>query len=45
MVTHDPAAAAIAERVLFLVDGRVVKELRQSTSQEILGALDELTAA
>ena len=45
MVTHDPAAASIAERVLFLVDGRVVKELRQSTSQEILGALDELTAA
>ncbi len=45
MVTHDPAAAAIAERVLFLVDGRVVKELRRATSQEILHALDELTAA
>jgi putative ABC transport system ATP-binding protein len=45
MVTHDPAAAAIAEHILFLVDGRVVKELRRSTSQEILHALDELTAA
>jgi putative ABC transport system ATP-binding protein len=45
MVTHDPAAAAIADRVLFLVDGRVVKELHAATSQEILRALDELTAA
>jgi putative ABC transport system ATP-binding protein len=45
MVTHDPAAAAIAERVLFLVDGEVVRELRECSSQDILRTLDELTAA
>jgi putative ABC transport system ATP-binding protein len=45
MVTHDPAAAAIAGRVLFLVDGRVVRELRECSSQDILHTLEELTAA
>jgi putative ABC transport system ATP-binding protein len=45
MVTHDPAAAAIAGRVLFLVDGRVVRELRECSSQDILRTLEELTAA
>ena len=27
MVTHDPRAATIADRILFLTDGRIVKEL------------------
>ena len=27
MVTHDARAAAIADRVLFLADGQIVKEL------------------
>ena len=27
MVTHDPRAATIADRVLFLADGLIVKEL------------------
>jgi putative ABC transport system ATP-binding protein len=45
MVTHDPGAAAIAGRVLFLVDGKVVRELRECSSQDILRTLDELTAA
>ena len=27
MVTHDPVAAAYADRVLFLADGRIVDEL------------------
>jgi putative ABC transport system ATP-binding protein len=36
MVTHDPFAAAHADRVLFLADGRVVDELhRPSAAQEI----------
>ncbi len=26
MVTHDPAAAAIADRVVVLVDGRIVRD-------------------
>ena len=28
MVTHDPVAAAYADRVLFLADGRIVDEMR-----------------
>ena len=28
MVTHDPRAAAIADRILFIADGLIVKELR-----------------
>ncbi|WP_369125351.1 ABC transporter ATP-binding protein [Catenulispora pinisilvae] len=28
MVTHDPVAAAYADRVLFLADGRIVEEMR-----------------
>ena len=43
MVTHDAHAAAIADRVLFLADGRIVKDLGPSTSQEILEALQEVT--
>jgi putative ABC transport system ATP-binding protein len=36
MVTHDPFAAAHADRVLFLADGRVVDELVEPTgAQEI----------
>ncbi|MBE1534315.1 ABC transporter ATP-binding protein [Actinomadura algeriensis] len=31
MVTHDPAAAAHADRVLFLADGRIVHELMEPT--------------
>ncbi|RSN58172.1 MULTISPECIES: ABC transporter ATP-binding protein [Actinomadura] len=31
MVTHDPAAAAHADRVLFLADGRIVRELADPT--------------
>ena len=30
MVTHDPVAAAYAERVVFLADGRIVDELRRA---------------
>jgi putative ABC transport system ATP-binding protein len=43
MVTHDANAAAIADRVLFLADGAVVKDLGRSTSHEILQALEEVT--
>ena len=45
MVTHEPRAAAIADRVLFLADGRIVKELPRSTQPEILAALDAITTA
>lgn len=44
MVTHDPQAAAIADRVLFLRDGRIDRDERGLSAQDIatimLGALD-----
>jgi len=43
MVTHDAEAAAIADRVLFLADGNLVKDLGKSTSTEVLSAMNELT--
>ena len=43
MVTHDAHAAAIADRILFLADGLIVKDLGPSTSHEILDALQEVT--
>jgi putative ABC transport system ATP-binding protein len=43
MVTHDPHAAAIADRVLFLADGRIVKDLGQSTAHQILEAMEEVS--
>jgi predicted ABC-type transport system involved in lysophospholipase L1 biosynthesis ATPase subunit len=39
MVTHDPHAAAIADRVLFLADGRVVADIEDPTEDTILDAL------
>jgi putative ABC transport system ATP-binding protein len=36
MVTHDPHAAAYADRVLFLADGRLVDELEQPTADSVL---------
>ena len=36
MVTHDPAAAAYADRVLFLADGRVVEEMTGPTAARVL---------
>jgi putative ABC transport system ATP-binding protein len=45
MVTHDPSAAAIADRILFLADGRIVRELPRSEPAEVLAAMEALTAA
>jgi putative ABC transport system ATP-binding protein len=42
MVTHDARAAAIADRILFLADGLIVKSLGPSTAHEILEALEEV---
>jgi putative ABC transport system ATP-binding protein len=36
MVTHDPSAAAFADRVLFLADGRIVDELESPTAEKVL---------
>jgi putative ABC transport system ATP-binding protein len=43
MVTHEPDAAAYADRVLFLVDGRIVKELKDPTRDSVLDTLRDLT--
>ena len=42
MVTHEPRAAAIAERVLFLADGLIVREARRATAHEIVRAMEEI---
>jgi putative ABC transport system ATP-binding protein len=44
MVTHDAHAAAIADRVLFLADGDVVRDLGPSSAHEILATLEQVTA-
>jgi putative ABC transport system ATP-binding protein len=43
MVTHDPQAAAQADRILFLADGRVVKEIPASTAADVLVAMQEVS--
>jgi putative ABC transport system ATP-binding protein len=43
MVTHDADAAAIADRILFLADGRLVKELGRSSAHEVLEAMEEVS--
>ena len=43
MVTHDPQAAARADRVLFLADGRIVKEIGASTAAAVLEAMQEVS--
>jgi putative ABC transport system ATP-binding protein len=43
MVTHDSGAAAIADRILFLADGRIVKDLGSSTSREVVEAMEGLS--
>jgi putative ABC transport system ATP-binding protein len=42
MVTHDPAAASHADRVVFLVDGRVVDHLEAPTSGTVLEKMSSL---
>jgi len=44
MVTHDPAAAAHADRVLFLSDGYIVDEMSRPTSDEVLEYMKQLGA-
>jgi putative ABC transport system ATP-binding protein len=42
MVTHEARAAAIADRVLFLADGLIVRELRDATAAEVLDVMAHL---
>src|SRR4029450_1815373 len=43
MVTHDAHAAPIADRVLFLADGNIVRDLGPSTAHEILATLEQVS--
>jgi len=45
MVTHDPRAAAIADRILFLADGLIVKDMGSAAEHEVIVAMQELTPA
>jgi putative ABC transport system ATP-binding protein len=42
MVTHDPVAASYAHRVVFLVDGQIVDDMTDPTSQRVLDRLKAL---
>jgi putative ABC transport system ATP-binding protein len=42
MVTHEGRAATIADRILFLADGLIVKELTEATQPEVLGVMATL---
>ncbi len=44
MVTHDPRAAAIADRILFLADGEIVRDMPRSEAGAVIAAMDELSA-
>ena len=42
MVTHEARAAAIADRILFIADGLIVKELREASPADVLAVMNEL---
>jgi putative ABC transport system ATP-binding protein len=42
MVTHDPRAAAIADRILFLNDGLIVKDLGRADAHVVIATMEEL---
>ena len=43
MVTHEPQAATIADRIFFLADGLIVKELGPSSAHDVLEAIEEVS--
>jgi putative ABC transport system ATP-binding protein len=42
MVTHEPRAASTADRILFLSDGLIVKELREGSAADVLTVMSSL---
>ena len=43
MVTHEARAAAAADRILFLADGRIIKDLGSAGEEEILDTIHQVT--
>jgi putative ABC transport system ATP-binding protein len=43
MVTHEARAAGIADRVLFLADGKIVREMVEATPHGIVEAMEEIS--
>ena len=43
MVTHEARAAAVADRILFLADGSIVKDLGGANEEQILETIKEVT--
>jgi putative ABC transport system ATP-binding protein len=42
IVTHDPRAAAIADRVLFLADGAIVRDIADADEAQIVDAMKDV---
>ena len=42
MVTHDAAAAAVADRILILVDGKIVSDREQLSADEVLDLMKQV---
>jgi putative ABC transport system ATP-binding protein len=43
MVTHDVRAATIADRIVYLADGRIAKDAGRSSAAEIIAAVEEVS--
>jgi putative ABC transport system ATP-binding protein len=43
IVTHDPRAASIADRILFLADGQIERELGRSEPHDVIAAMEALS--
>jgi putative ABC transport system ATP-binding protein len=43
MVTHDARSASIADRILFLADGNIVRELPRSEPSAVISAMEEIS--
>jgi len=44
MVTHEARAAVIADRILFLADGLIVKELTDASAEDVLTVMSTLSS-
>ena len=44
MVTHEARAAVIADRILFLADGLIVRELSGASQNDVLDVMSGLSS-